>query len=298
MIDSKCPACGSLKSVPYDNFIVAQEDGYNILPSQYKLLFCSNCSLIFKNNLPNSYQLDLYYNSLSSTSWDYKGIIKHEIEIQRLILNYTKAGDSILDFGCSIGRLLSPLATTHKCYGIEKNLEAHPLANAKGIEMLGSDIEDLINQPKNFKIITLIDVYEHLINPIDIIEKLLLKLEPEGMLIIFTGHSDSFISKITKSYFWYIRLAQHLILLNKNHIKWMQKRFPNTKISFGSRNHFNFNINQFINELSWHLKWRFFSPNSPFALMKLNRYNGMKFPFQTSSWQDHYLIKIKKLRND
>lgn len=288
-----CPACKNSSSVLIDSVNVNQEFTKDILPATYKILKCKICNLNFKDYIPDQGTLNTFYNSLGNDLWDYKETYPHELYIKK-ILQRLPDGSNVLDVGCNTGRLLQEEVNRLNCFGIELNNEAAKIAAGKGIKILKEEIMGNNLTTHNFEIITLIDVFEHLNDPLPFIEKLIGALNPGGRLYIFTGRNDCFPALICGSHYWYYKPAQHLIFLNNEFIKWYKKNNRCVSVSVKPMRHFNFSWKKLVYQMSWHLVWRFFSPNSPYRIFEMERFRRMKEPFMITSWKDHVFFIIEK----
>ncbi len=102
---------------------------------------------------------------------------------ERLALTHLKtlpADSSILDIGCSSGRLVSRLTDRYRCFGMEPNLKAAAEAQAKGIEMLGQNDWPRNESSSKFDAIGLVDVFEHLSDPLELLSQANTRLNPGG----------------------------------------------------------------------------------------------------------------------
>lgn len=288
-----CPACKSTKYKALDPFRVLQEGTQNILPDDYQILICDVCNLYFKDNIPDNTSLDKYYNSLGSSVWEYSVIHPHEVFLDKLI-GKLPDNSNVLDVGCNTGRLLASHSKRLNCFGVEINTEAAKIAGERGLKIIAGNIKPDFNGDVLFNMIALIDVFEHLNDPVPFVQTLVRSLAPNGKLYIFTGRSDSLPAIITRSHFWYYRLAQHLVFLNKKFVKWLSKREQNLSIKYLPYSHFHSVFKQKIYHISWYLAWRLFSPHSPYKLFSVKNLSRMKSPFMITSWDDHAFIIIER----
>lgn len=94
----------------------------------------------------------------------------------------------ILDIGChtgTFGKILIQLG--HQVTGIDKNEEALEIARKNGLNVILGDIEDykvLSSINKQFDVILLMDVLEHLLSPVEVLKRLHSLLKIDGCLII------------------------------------------------------------------------------------------------------------------
>jgi 2-polyprenyl-3-methyl-5-hydroxy-6-metoxy-1,4-benzoquinol methylase len=148
--------------------------------------------------------LDTYYlnNSTYSleenkTILDESSIVTSPLEddIRRFDLYKTELKDlNILDFGCGKGGFLRKIKeenVSNSLTGIELNKINRHMINSNGINCYAS-IKD---SKDKFDLIFLNHVFEHLTNPIDILNELKTYLKEDGKIIIEVPHGDDFLIK-------------------------------------------------------------------------------------------------------
>ncbi len=214
---SNCPGCGSeedsekLGSLATEcNSAIA---GRKFLQPPYYVLHCRRCGLFYKSDVATTETLENYYALTDFRKWEIEKLYPPE----RIVVNILRRlpiGSRILDFGCSSGRLLQRLVPSYECFGVEINEGAAAVARTKGIRML----EDLRKVDSGtIDAVVLVDVFEHLGTPSDILKTLVKLLRPGGVLIISTGTADCSIFKEDIEKFWYLRTIEHLVLFSKKY---------------------------------------------------------------------------------
>jgi 2-polyprenyl-3-methyl-5-hydroxy-6-metoxy-1,4-benzoquinol methylase len=199
-----------------------------------------------------------------------------------------------LDIGCNTGRLLKEETGRLNCHGVEINKKAAKIAESAGIKMVAERVEEGVLDDNKYDVITSVDVFEHLNDPLLFIDRLVMALKPQGKLYIFTGRTDCLPSYICGSYYWYFKPAQHLIFLNNKFIKWFGKNNRQLDVSTVSMNHFYSSLRAQVYQISWLIAWRLFSPNSPYKIFPIKRLNKMKEPFMVTAWKDHVFFIVQK----
>lgn len=298
----KCPACLS-SSVDYHSPVRLQQQGNDNLPDYYQLLICSNCGIWFKDNFPSQESLKRHYENLSveASYWNYSERLPHERRLDE-VLSKLPDTSKVLDVGCWTGRLLAPHHPRLKVYGIEPNTSAAAVAQQNGLDILEADVTEDLSSLGSFNYITMVDVFEHLREPMQTLGYLVSALAPGGRLLIVTGRTDCFPVWLAGSSYWYFSLcSNHLVFLNKSFAKWLQKELPELKIHYHPVYHFDFQWQQFLYEFVWLLCWRFLSPHSPFLkpafhyLPGFKRFERLREPLVCRMWKDHALFEIEKL---
>lgn len=187
-----CPLCNSGSISPH-YFI----DKYKIKFNTDK---CNDCGFIFMNPSINDKTIEsLYSKDYFEGNADYSYIDEREIKKFsnyvwnkriKVIKKYIGNGN-FLDIGCSFGGLLEAASKFYTPYGIEKSRYAYTHASAlfdKNIH--NGTIEDHPFEEKFFSAITMIELIEHLRNPIFAIEECYRLLKDKGVLIIQTANMD------------------------------------------------------------------------------------------------------------
>ncbi len=222
---SVCPACGGKENdqcggvaAPFSELVGERE----FCQPAYSIRSCRNCSLYFKSHVISYDQLDPYYDRLDCSSFE----VDHQFPTDRVlqsVLAKLPSGRKILDFGCSTGRILKNHTQTHDCFGVELNETAAGIARQRGLTIIDSGgIASGVHE--GFDVIILTDVYEHLVQPFELVKMLYRSLKPEGILVIVTGNADGISMKDRMAEFWYFRLIGHLQMLGEQHASWMAEQ--------------------------------------------------------------------------
>ncbi len=183
-----CPFCNNIKYKK--SYLPSTEFNGKI----FNYFQCTNCKLIYINPMPSVEDFELMYppsyqNGVNTKLIDIKikliGLrysYKYQFDI---IKKYLKANSTMLDYGCGDGNfVVNALNYGINCRGAEFNNKHVALLRAS-IDTDFFLIEDVLNGsiPK-FDLIRLSNVLEHLPHPKNIINKLLNRLKPNGMLLI------------------------------------------------------------------------------------------------------------------
>ena len=194
--------------------------GEHFYQPPYAVHGCTACGLYFKSVTLSATALAAYYAALDGTTFDVDGDFPTD-RILRSRLRQLPPGSRVLDFGCSTGRILKEFTAQLTCFGVEPNQPAAAVARARGIEIITAE-QTAAAQP--FDAIVLADVFEHLQQPVDLVQMLTSRLSPGGWLAIVTGNADAITSSRHFAEFWYFRLPGHLIMPSKRHLSWLAAR--------------------------------------------------------------------------
>lgn len=132
-----------------------------------------------------------------------------------------KKSGSILDVGCAYGYFVQMAKDAgFDAYGFDPSEYAVKRASQSlGNPRVRRGTIQSISYPKKlFDIITLFDVFEHLIDPLKDIKKLSSFLKKDGLIIIATGDTDSIAACIFKRRWTFYIPPQHLFFYNKKNL--------------------------------------------------------------------------------
>lgn len=217
-----CPSCGS-RSCKSDD---TEAPGFSetcgdreITQLPYVIRECLHCGLLYKNPTLCAADAEELYKQIDFRDWETDGLYPTERAVLG-VLRELPPGKQILDFGCSSGRLLSKLVASQHCYGVELNSEAAAEAAGKGIKVVSVD-SVTGHTGMQFDVVILVDVFEHLTAPLELLRKLFGGLRDGGMLIVVTGNGDFPLCRMNPGEFWYFRTTLHVCMLTKRHASFL-----------------------------------------------------------------------------
>lgn len=116
----------------------------------------------------------------------------------------------VLDIGCWDGTLLDQLPSPWIRHGVELNHGAAMEARAKGLEVFHGSIEALKLEPASYDLIFMMDVLEHIPDPLEVLHELSKLLAPEGCFVALTGNGASLSTKFFKGCWYYFNYPEHV----------------------------------------------------------------------------------------
>jgi SAM-dependent methyltransferase len=242
---ASCPGCSST------DFAVASEAGSSFETvvgerrfeqPKYEVRICNQCGLYYKSNILDPAELAEYYDDVDFAKWDIGKLFPSEKAILN-VLNQLPAGSRVLDYGCSDGRLLSQLGDEYQKFGVEINEAAAGIARQKEITILSSD-EIASALVLSFDAIVLSDIFEHLVNPIVVLQSLCERLAKGGLIILFTGDGDAKACQRDIANFWYFRTPEHLCMLGRKHAEYLSRHLNLRLITWTQMSHYSFTLRQ------------------------------------------------------
>jgi 2-polyprenyl-3-methyl-5-hydroxy-6-metoxy-1,4-benzoquinol methylase len=166
--------------------------------AEYGHYECKECGYEFfigkSRTASHLYENDGDYEDELAVSGDYRDLLQWPHHIAMRFLGRRKLSSSaILDVGCYNGFFVKKLCDEgYDAHGIDFNTKAieygirtYGLANKIEVK----DINDLASEGKQFDIITLFDVVEHVENPRELLQKLKSLLKSSGLLILSTPNN-------------------------------------------------------------------------------------------------------------
>jgi len=210
----------------------------------YSVRECSACGLLYRSTTLSAQELDDYYGLVDSSKWEYGGMWPTERAAISL-LQRLPHGAKILDFGCSSGRLLSGLTRNYECYGFEINADAADRAAGRGLRMVPPDFLDNADS-KSFDAVVLVDVFEHLSAPLEVLRKLRRLVGPNGLMVIATGNGDAPACRRDPAQFWYFRTVEHLCMLTHRHAKFLSHELSATLRHWEEVSHYEPNLREWF----------------------------------------------------
>ncbi len=213
--------CDFCDSNDFIELFKARDINQRTSTKEYKLVRCKNCGFVFINPQPTSKELQksypkTYYPKKILTG-DY---YFYQMDKLKKISEFYRNG-KILDIGCGIGGFLK-LARDRGwlTFGVEISSEA----SRYGEEQFGLDIYngDFLNSNftmKDFDVIMLWHVLEHLQKPNEVIKKVFNILKEDGLIVIAVPNFDSFQAKCFKENWYHLDVPRHLCQFTPNIIK-------------------------------------------------------------------------------
>ena len=153
----------------------------------YRIASCRSCGLWVVNPQPTIEELRAFYTAYDDgEQWrNLEGHFNHGI--RRAILQIKHSG-TILDVGCGSGNFLRCMKEVgFKAFGIEPSASGSRYGrDSHGIELFHGMIEDYLkqNSSRRFDVITLLNVLEHLTQPVETVLQLRRTLAPDGVLAV------------------------------------------------------------------------------------------------------------------
>jgi 2-polyprenyl-3-methyl-5-hydroxy-6-metoxy-1,4-benzoquinol methylase len=116
----------------------------------------------------------------------------------------------LLDVGCSSeALLLSAVKEGIEAEGVEPAMRAAETARAAGLTVFAGMLHEARYPAERFQAVTMMEVIEHLRQPIDVVKEIWNILAPGGILVIGTGNADSWTVSIMRERWDYFHMERY-----------------------------------------------------------------------------------------
>lgn len=205
------------------------------LTKENKIYRCLNCTTQFLFPQLDDESLNKLYSESYYKAWGLKGqedngpLKKMKIATFDLRLNLIqkyKPNGKILDVGCATGYFLEAAQKRgFECSGVEFSEYSSNIAKQKfgNSTIFHGTIEDCGFREKDFDVIAMSDLIEHVRNPLQTLKKAKALLKEDGIIMIITPNTDSLSNKLMKRR-WTHYKPEHFFYFNKhsmNHLAHM-----------------------------------------------------------------------------
>lgn len=300
---TNCPVCDNGEFAPY-----IQCKDYTVSQEKFTIVACKKCNFKFTNPRPLEGDLGKYYESdeYISHSNTSQGIIAKLYQFARhytlakklqLVSSLSKKKGAILDYGCGTGEFLNTCKNANwETMGVEPS----KVGRASGTDNYGLEVyEDIFNTAfdgKQFNVITLWHVIEHVSQLKPTLERLISLLPDGGHLVIAVPNPASLDASIYKEHWAAYDVPRHLYHFTPDSIETLCTQYPLKQINILPMVLDSF----YVSMLSEKYKSQDNGKNSPFGLFKAF-WNGFRSNMNaamhpgTSSSQIYIFKKIDSI---
>jgi hypothetical protein len=239
------------------------------------------------------------YADVSAEAWRYD-FPRPDYKLSRQIIGRCLDSGNVLDIGCFRGDFLDTLPNNYRRYGIEPAASARQIACHRGVELIGEYLHELEVDEPMFHCITLLDVIEHLVDPLTALFTVKELLLPNGIVIVSTGNTDSLLWRLLRLDYWYY-LPEHVSFFNPGWFQWAASKLGMKVIGiekFAHRRGSPYErCRQFVSSLVFWL----FETSKEYS--SFHSIVGSVYPFKrvrqwpsaprTNLWPDHMLVVLE-----
>jgi 2-polyprenyl-3-methyl-5-hydroxy-6-metoxy-1,4-benzoquinol methylase len=191
----------------------------------YDLYRCVACGTVQQPSLPRGEQLHELYRAGSDQRYmlEERGRRRSAIRLLDLLDTHVPRG-RLLQVGCSYGLLLDEARRRgYDVEGVELSREAARYSRERlGLKVHEMAIEELELEGARYDAILLVDVLEHLEDPLATLEYLRAALAPGGAMLIVTPDPASIVARAAGSR-WWCYVPAHLCLIPRRTLRELLK---------------------------------------------------------------------------
>jgi len=137
-------------------------------------------------------------------------LIGRRLALLARLLNKSAKELSLLDVGCSSGALLSIASEAgFSVQGVEPSSAPAQTARDQGFTVHTGFLEQVGLPDAGFDIVTLMEVIEHLPQPLKLFQEIRRVLRPGGLLMVSTGNAGGLTLRATGAAWEYLDMARH-----------------------------------------------------------------------------------------
>jgi len=203
---SSCPVCSTAN---FQHALTCED--HTLTHEQFDLQKCVGCGLLLTNPRPDNNSIGSYYDSadyISHTNnarnvFDIIYLTARSLSLKwkHRLITKIKTGTTLLDYGCGTGQFLNYMHKNNwNASGVEPSTIARQNANqVVGVQHIFNNLKEV--PTKNFDIITLWHVLEHVAQPGELLNDLKNRLKADGLIFVAVPNHESFDAKYYQQ-FW------------------------------------------------------------------------------------------------
>jgi 2-polyprenyl-3-methyl-5-hydroxy-6-metoxy-1,4-benzoquinol methylase len=193
LVDNPCALCGSRE---VESHAAGYDYEYNTASNTFRFVRCARCGHVYLNPRPSERDLSVIYPSNYYTLTGTPGLVGRmqrfwERGKVRRYGEFVGPGPRrILDAGCGDGRFLDVLRafgpSDWELVGIDFDPNAVAKCSERGFEAYATRIEDFDQQDGTFDAVVMLQLIEHVDDPLKISRRVHSMLRPGGVFIVET----------------------------------------------------------------------------------------------------------------
>ena len=203
-----CPVC---KQKNVSTWSVAKDYEYFSVKDEFTYYKCADCGTIFIYPVPIDKLASIYPPNYYSFSKSTKNIVVRLKEwldkqfFKKIIKQILNNEINVLDVGGGTGWILNSIKKIdnriHFTQIVDIDEKAKTTAEKNGHAYFKGTIEDF-SSDKQFQIILLLNLIEHVADPLVVLQKMQSLLSPGGIVVIKTPNTESWDARLFKKLYW------------------------------------------------------------------------------------------------
>ncbi len=203
-----CPVC---KQKNISTWSVAKDYEYFSVEEEFTYYGCGDCGTIFIHPVPVNQLKKIYpsnYYSFTNKSKNIVVKLKEWLDkrfFKKILKKIPVSEISVLDIGGGTGWMPDVLKKTDDRINftqiVDIDEKAKNIAEGNGHSYFEGTIETF-NNDKKFHLILMLNLIEHVADPVSVLQKAQALLAPGGIIVIKTPNTDSWDARLYKKSYW------------------------------------------------------------------------------------------------
>ncbi len=221
-IPEHCPIC---KQKNINTWCVAKDYEYFSVADEFTYYGCAGCGTIFIHPVPVDLLKNIYppnYYSFTHKSGNVVVRIKEWLDknfFKKILKRLPGTDLNVLDIGGGTGWMLDMLKRTDKRINftqiVDIDEKARAIAEKNGHSYFEGTIESFKTE-KQFDLVLMLNLIEHVADPLAVLQKTQSLLSPGGAIVIKTPNTDSWDARLFKNSYWGgLHCPRHWVIFSK-----------------------------------------------------------------------------------
>lgn len=209
LVETHCVLCGSSEAVPE---AAGYDFEYNTAENAFRFVRCTTCSHVYLNPRPTPADLGVIYPSSYYTLSGPGGLVRRMQRVWegRKVSVYESAlgpgKKRILDVGCGDGRFLQVLkdfgSKDWELVGVDFDPAAVERCRARGLTAFAKRVEDMTSEDGTYDAVVMLQLIEHVEDPVAITARVHALLRPGGVFVIETPNLAGWDYRLFRKRWW------------------------------------------------------------------------------------------------
>lgn len=217
---NSCPVCKGTLGTPIDSGVLDFE--YDA-PGRYDYSPCLQCGALTISPLPDGDILAAayppYYHAYKAYGSPVAAHLKrcYWRRLAKSIVNRVGTRARVLDVGCACGDLLTALRElgVSELLGVEYSSTAAGLTERKGFLVIHGELEDVTDAYGPFDVITMVNIIEHVVDPVATMRHAANLMAEGGFVIGETPNYESWDKTLSGRFWGGYHTPRHIMIFNE-----------------------------------------------------------------------------------
>ena len=207
-----CPVCGSEDA----RLLVRARDLNTLMPGEFTLMRCRQCSMAYVNPRPTREEIAKYYPKhywAPPPPEDTPPYLDVATRTALATIARDFPGGRVLDVGCGVGKVAAVMRERGlDAVGLEPYEHACNIAREHyGLECVCAFLQQADLPGQSFDAVTIFDVLEHVDDPVGDLRKARSILKPGGLVFVKVPNIDALQFRVLGRWWYWLDIPRHLM---------------------------------------------------------------------------------------